>query len=284
MQSESEIAALSVDASKEILKYTPQLFRKFGNTQPVPIEAWATGVLLMIEEVKFLISAAHVLEENKKPINPEDVGIMIGDTFHILNGFIKYAATGLHPNNEKVDLTVWRLDDPDVVADLEKKYRFLCWDQLDVEHNPVTTSNYLMVGFPVTRTKKKPQAKKLKVEPFIFLSKLGESRLYKKVGVEDHSHFIVKYRKRKIKDFNGKIIIGPDPFGMSGCGLWHVPVLQRNDQNEVPSRLVAILHEWRKEESLLIATRIHIVTEVIRKAFDLSLPASRKTKVNLGDG
>ena len=68
---------------------------------------------------------------------------------------------------------------------------------------------------------------------------------------------------------------------MSGCGLWYIPALRKDESNRVSSVLTGIMHEWRKEHNVLVATRIHIVTETIRQAFNLNLPKSTITKVNL---
>jgi hypothetical protein len=277
---ELRIAELSIEAGREILNYTPQLYRKLGSSEPIQVEPWATGVLLEIDNVRFLITAAHVLEKNKQPLNPEDVGIMVGNTFHILNGFVKYSATELHKQNTKVDLTIWRLDDQGVIDDIKQKYNFLSLDHIEIDHKTSNKFDYLIVGFPVTKSKLKTATKFIRAEPFIFLTNNASETKYESLGFEIHSNIMVNYRKRKIKNGVGNIVQGPDPYGMSGCGLWFFP-----DKNSTivggTIRLIAIMTEWNPNSSVLIGTRIHIVTEIIRKAFDLNVTPSQRTHINL---
>ena len=163
------IAALSVDAARNILNYTPQLYRRYGSTEPVLVDPLATGVLFKMNNVRFLISAAHVIEENKELGEPNKIGIMIKNVFYNLNGFIKYSASGQHANNERIDLLIWRIDDAEVIADLDARYQFLTPSDLDINYQPFQGANYLIVGFPVSKTKKKID-KKIKAESFIFLT------------------------------------------------------------------------------------------------------------------
>lgn len=277
---ELRIAELSIEAAREILKYTPQLYRKLGSSEPIQVEPWATGILLEIDCVNFLITAAHVLEENKQPINPEDIGIMVGNTFHILNGFIKYSGTGLHKQNIKIDLTVWRLDDQGIVNDIKQKYDFLSFNHIEIDHTTSNQFDYLIVGFPVTKSKLKNKTKTIRAQPFIFLTNNADEKKLESLGFESHSNVIVNYRKRKIKNGVGKIVQGPDPYGLSGCGLWYFP----NKTSTIvggTTRLVAIMTEWDQNSSTLIGTRIHIVTEIIRKEYGLNIAPSQRTRINL---
>ena len=270
-----------MEAAKEILQYTPQLYRKNGSTEPVNIEPWASGIFLKVDGIHFLLTAGHVLSENGNDINPEDVGIMIGNIYHILNGHVKYTDTNVDSTNSKIDLTIWKLEDERVVNDLLMKYKFLEPDAIDIDHLPTIKPNYLIVGFPITRTKLKPSTHSIKVDPFMFLTKQMKGNVYTKLAFETHSNIILEYRKRKIRNFNGTAGQGPDPYGLSGCGLWHLPELKIDLDGKVPHKLVGIMTEWHSAHNAVVATRIHIVTEVIRKEFGLSLPKSNITEIKL---
>ncbi|MCK4339628.1 MAG: hypothetical protein KAW87_06550 [Candidatus Cloacimonetes bacterium] len=268
------------EASREILKYTLQLYHKDNKTEPVRPEPWASAVLLKVDNTRFLLTSGHVLQENGQDINPEDIGIMIEDTFQILNGEIKYVNSTVNKTSDRIDLAIWRLND-DVAGDLEKQYKFLEPSQVDIDHNVSTEPRYLLVGFPVTRSKIKPATAIIKVAPFIFLTKESEKNLYKKLDFEEHSNIILDYRKAKIKSFDtGLPGQGPDTHGVSGSGLWYLPTLIVAEGQKVPFKLAGIMIEWRREVSAVIATRIHIATEIIRKEFRLNLPQSKITKVN----
>ena len=271
------ISEISIEAGGRLMRHTPQLYRKYGSTPPVRIEPWASGVLIEVDKIFFLVTAAHVLREGNGDINPEDIGIMTGNQFNILNGSIKIAHPSLHVNNDKVDLAIWRIEDGRVIDELKTKYDFLSTNQLGIDHSPVEFSKYLVVGFPITRTKLKTQTSKIIANPFIFLTKKSKQSIYDKLEFESHSNLILNYRKRKIKDSNGNVIQGPDPYGISGWGLWYLPELKMG----VTPILVGIMTEWRSSLAAIVATRIHIVTEVLRTEFGLPLQKSAITKVNL---
>ena len=268
------------EAAREILNYTPQLFRKYDNSQPIRPEPWASAVLLKVDNICFLITAGHVLQENGNDINPEDIGVMIGDTFYILNGELKFVNPTVNKTNDRIDLAVWRLNN-DVATELEKRYKFLEPSQIDIDHNVSKEPRYLLVGFPVSRSKIKPATSTIRVAPFIFLTEESEKNYYKTLDFEEHSNIILDYRKAKIKSFDTKLAVqGPDTYGVSGSGLWYLPSLIVAEGQAVPFKLTGIMIEWRSDKSAVVATRIHIATEIIRKYFGLNLPQSKITKVN----
>jgi len=268
------------EAAREILNYTPQLFRKYDNVQPIRPKPWASAVLLNVDNIRFLITAGHVLQENGNDINPEDIGVMIGDTFYILNGELKFVNPTVNKTNDRIDLAVWRLDN-DVANELETRYKFLEISQVDIDHNVSTEPRYLLVGFPVSQSKIQPTTSTIRVAPFIFLTEESEKKYYAALDFEEHSNIVLDYRKAKIKSFDTKLPgQGPDTYGVSGSGLWYLPSLIVAEGQTVPFKLTGIMIEWRRDKSAVVATRIHIATEIIRKEFGLNLPQSKITKVN----
>lgn len=83
-----DVVGKSVDMhAKEILKYTPQLYTKLNDEiDNIKPEAEASGVLIEVKKLKFLITAGHFVESKI----PKDIGIIIDNTFYILNGIVKY--------------------------------------------------------------------------------------------------------------------------------------------------------------------------------------------------
>ena len=257
-------------AAKEILNYSPQLYRKYNNVQPIKPEPWASAILLKINTTKFLLTAGHVLLENDNEINPEDIGVMIEKTFFILNGDLKYLKPSDSKINNNLDYAVWRLDN-DVAEDLGEKYKFLELSDVEVDHIVTSEPKYLIVGFPVTQSKLNPITEKIKVDPFIFLTNEAKKNLYKRLDLEEDLNILLNYRKAKIKSFDTKLAgQGPDTYGVSGSGLWYLPSLVIKKGEYVPFRLVGIMIEWRRNQSVLIATRIHRVIEIIKRKFKLA--------------
>ncbi|MCH7534437.1 MAG: hypothetical protein IH948_01580 [Bacteroidetes bacterium] len=263
--------------SKEILKYTPQLYTKKPNeTEPIKPDPDSSGVLLRVKGQHFLITAGHIFLEN----NAEDIGIMIGNTFNILKGDVKYVNPSQSEQADKIDIAVWKLED-DVVKSLELGYSFLPFEKIDFEHNIETEPKYLVVGFPWRGTTEDKANKKLKSSPLIFLTKKSESPFYKRLKFEEHSNLLIDYRQKKVKNFDtGQVQQNKSPEGVSGCGVWHIPKFYIPDGGVPDFKLVSQVIEQNKEKTILITTRIHLVTEVLRRDFGIDIPESTITKID----
>jgi len=115
------ISGVVQEASKEVLDYSPQLFLKPNNKiEPVEVEPIATSVLIKVSDEHFLLTAGHVLED----VNVEDVGVVIGNTFHVLNGNVKFTDKSRGKQHDKIDIAIWKLD-KEVAESLSVKHNFL---------------------------------------------------------------------------------------------------------------------------------------------------------------
>jgi len=262
--------------SWEILKFTPQLFiKKPAQTSLVVPDPNASGVLLNILENYFLITAGHVIENN----DPENIGIMIKDKFFILNGIIKYVKPTESEQADKIDIAIWKLDNQ-VASDLKEKYSFLPLDKIDINHKLDSEPRYLILGYPWKNTKLDKVKMKIIGPPLTFLSNLSNPNEYKRLKYESHSNLLLNYRQKKVRNFkSGTIQQNVSPEGISGCGVWYIPHFLTQPYITPEFKLVGQIIEQNKEKTILIATRIHIVTEVIRRDFGINLPRSLITKL-----
>ena len=153
------------ETAREILNYSPPIYLKeHGKTDGTKIEQIASSILFAYEEKYFLFTAGHVVQEN----DPEDLGILIGDIFHILNGKISYVNPYLDEKSNKIDIAVWKLDS-DISKDLKLHFKFLTIENFGIDHIEVANDpRYLIVGFPWRRSKPNPVKKTIKVNPLIF--------------------------------------------------------------------------------------------------------------------
>jgi len=267
------------DLSKEILNYTPQLYRKFDNKQPIRPKPIATSVLIKSEDKRFLVTAGHVLRENNADIDPEDIGVMVDDEFIILNGKLNFVNPDASNSNDQTDLAVFELNF--YVADhIEKKYFFLPTSTIDINHNLSDDYKYLIVGYPTTKTILKIKASIYEVNPFIFLTKISKEGKYRQLGFNSYSNIVLDYIKSKIKSFGSDLVLtGPDTYGVSGSGLWYIDSFIKPNE-AYKAKLVGIMIEWRKRESVVIGTRIHLLTEILRQICGLNLTKSEIANVN----
>jgi len=255
--------------------YSPQLFVKTSlekdNIKPVPS---ATGVLINVQGNKFLITAGHFLEETEA----ENIGIMINNKFYILNGDLKYISPSSGEMENKLDVGVWKLES-EVISSLETKYSFLPFDKIDFNHTISLKPEYLIVGYPWKMTVEKHSRKTWEVSPFIFLTDKADNSLYKRLNFQEHSNLLLHYREKKVRNTtSGFVQKNKSPEGISGCGVWHIPIpdILTDFSN---FKLVGIITEQDKSKTLLISTRIHIISEILRNHFKLKLPVSNITRL-----
>jgi len=268
------------ELSREILNYTPQIFRKYDKTEPIRPKPIASSILLKCNKSRYLITAGHVLRENNEEIDQVDLGVMVNNEFLILNGELIFINPDRNRTNDQTDIAIFELN-TDVANDIEEKYSFLPITQADINHNVSDELRYLLVGYPITKTKLKPHKSIFEVNPLIFLTKKSKLHKYRRLGFNEHSNIILDYVKSKIQSFGSELVItGPDTYGISGSGLWFIDsFMTTKDASEI--KLVGIMIEWRKSESVVISTRIHLVTEILRQVYDLKLPKSEITEVNI---
>ncbi|MEQ9467910.1 MAG: hypothetical protein RLN88_10900 [Ekhidna sp.] len=263
--------------SREVFNYTPQLYlKKKGQDENIDVQAIASGVLITADRRYFLLTAGHVIEGR----DPEDLGILVGNTFNILNGNIKYVNPYFDSVSFKTDIAIWELDE-NVAQSLTPTYNFLSLNQIDLHHSPLIKPQYLIVGYPWKKSKANPIKRKIKVRPFVFLTKQSQPDVYKKIKHEFHSNLILEYKQRQIKEFGSGIVKkGVNPEGISGCGVWFIPKFISTES--VPEfKLVGIIIGQDQIKRNIISTRIHLVTEVLRIQFGLNIPASSITRIDI---
>ena len=223
----------------------------------------ASGIFYKDENNFYLITASHVYEDIDIP--PENIGIMIQNEFYILIGELIQTVTSKSEINEKIDTAILKLN-PKLIQDIQSHYNFL--DNINIAFNYITTNKprYLMGGFPVTRTKLKKHTKTIKVEPFVFLTKTLDNKIYEVINCNSETNIVVEI-KQKIKGFDNTLVQTlPKLFGVSGSGLWSIEVVP-------PSfRLIAIMTDWDKQNSLGIGTKIDIAIQMIKNNTTVSAP------------
>ena len=235
------------------------------------------AVSLKIENDHFLISAAHVFA-----VKTTEVSILTERALYSIGGELN--VTNLSSSGSKrrdnVDIAILKIDDAELEK-IYKKYRFLCLDDLLLNFTLPNGPQYLAVGYPVTKTKINPVKLKVKPLPFVFATKPADDRLYDKLNFERFSHVLVEYDKQIRSIKSGAIMTGPAPYGMSGAGLWYLPDLFPQKDIPVPRKLIGVLIEYRKDENVMVATRIDLIIEAIRQKYCPQILPSQIVKVNL---
>lgn len=265
---------IQLEAAKEAYKSTCHyLVIRDGNPHP-----HGSGVFIEINNLKFLITAAHVVDDKEDEIY---VGVDTHELVKLGGELTKNIAVGQR-DNDKIDISILKLNQK-TIEKLGNKYDFIKQGELGINHEFKSLPMYTSVGFPASKSKYNSYKNEIKSSPFIYITMPAEQTIYDELQCESFSNVIVYYDKGKVKDYKtGQFFTGPDPFGISGSGLWFTPSQVKAKGAYIDKQLVAILTEWSKENrKFWIGTRIDVITEVIRQKYNLTFEKSKIVRVNL---
>jgi hypothetical protein len=231
-----------------------------------------SSVPFRVAQRAFLLTAAHVLDENKQTnlyvAGPEKLIALEGsshrvcaplgdrqsDTFDF--GFIEVTST---PEEQ------W------------SRYTFNTPEDLDVDDVGAEHTLYGFVGFPASKNKGLIGRKLRLSTTAMILTPTPQAR-YKSMALDPLAHFAGNFNRNKQLDATKAIVVGPDPHGISGGGVWRLgkPAEFANGTNA--ERLIGIGIEYRSARAALIAARISLVMAAFATAYpDLSGSIPRTT-------
>lgn len=258
--------------------------RRLSSTvRPIVVEAKAgldpigSGVLLGLGNAKFLLTAAHVLDQRAscrlllsttagtRPIGGEIVESVV-------------PASGSR-EDDQVDVGVVRLSDTACEGVPPKDWIRASQTDVDEEgySEPTRGSTYLVLGFMATRAKLDVAERRTKVPMFMLTSVAAPPEVYRKLRIDDESYLALEFDRRRVITPAGQQT-APRPLGISGGGIWGFRERQGGDP-----RLVAISIECHhKPVKALVGTRLAMFFEVIRSRWPelgSSIPRPRARRI-----
>lgn len=235
-------------------------------------ESFGSGVFVKVLENHFLFTVAHVAEGL-------DFELHIGiekNTMYKLGGNLVTNNTE-NRDNDKFDICVLKLCN-ETIKNISNVYNFIDINEIEINHEFKELPLYELVGFPATKSKYNPYNKKLYSKAYRYItSAVNQSEIYKKLKCNPSFNVILNYDRKKVLNIKKKTTqLGPELYGMSGCGLWYTPISEINFKDKPKKYLVAIITEWPiKERKYLITTKIDLFTETIRQYFNINIEKSK---------
>lgn len=225
-----------------------------------------SGVFIKINNFYFLLTAAHVTDNQHSNIC---VGI---DNHNVLTLGGEWTGNIADGNREddRIDLAILKLDDVSIEK-VKTRYSFLDISEIEVNHNFKSLPFYQLLGYPITLSKYKKFKNETKSIPFFYITMPAEKNIYKELKCDDNINFIIKYDKKNVKNYtNNRIELGPDLFGISGCGLWYIPMEFGNGKSNIKKKLVGIITEWPiNKRKYIIGTRIDLFLKAINLKYKI---------------
>lgn len=244
------------DLTKEIEKYSIQFFNNGnpGNPELKPISL-GSGVLLKHDSNHYIATAAHVVDNS--------------DVFHIgvytrEKNFFEIGTTCKckEANDETkstLDIAIWYIE-PEIVEEIAPLDWWYDVNWCLKNHTESNISKYYIYGFPAKKIKINEKTKAIEQYPFKYFTRgYSCSPNAKNVNYNPKFNLLLEFHKNKIIDIRtNKRQTAPDPYGISGCGLWYLDGLKY--------RLVGLMTEWKTPTDkipALMATKIDYVLAAI---------------------
>jgi hypothetical protein len=209
-----------------------------------PFQHVGSAVLLRISDHYFAVSAAHVLDGARNGKLYMGIGTEVAE----LGGrFFTTSSAG----PDKFDLAVWFLDAALVGASGNPGY--VTADHIATVPDVVEPDTHVIIGFPHTKQPKKATGREL---PAVAITHAGHALTAERIrelGYDPAFHLLIEFDKTKSYGSRGRAT-SPDPYGMSGGGIWAIPEIFAEPTPETLFTAIAI--EWLKEDKAILATRV----------------------------
>lgn len=228
-------------------------------------EAKGSGVLIQINGVQYLISAAHVLE----PSRIEWRTIPNGEELIEIEGTLLTTEIpkGSHRRDDKIDIGIVRLSE-DCSIKIGKRFRFLTESDIDLLHIELESHQYMFLGYPIETTIIDRQEMSIIPTPLLVRTKiLGHKLLVNLPKYEKGTKWILDFDRGKQINISKQIEeFAPDPHGVSGSGLWSIPVNPGLPVESTNMKLVGILTDYfAGGDKVVCATNIRLFIDAIKK-------------------
>ncbi len=236
------------------------------------ISPLGSALLLRAGSKFFLITAAHVLNEN----NVGQVNLVTHGEKRLLA--LKGYSLRTHVASGKPDQTdVGWLELSDAIVQQIGSEQFLTPEDIDVDDAGLPNSLYFAVGYPASRNKQKEKIPDA-IEPkaLVYAATLASDHVYRKRQLMKETHLLVNFSKKKSSNSSNQRVQPPDPYGMSGGGVW---CYKTYGGSTSPPRLVGLLIEWYSSNNVLVAVRMSLVFEALRKEYPELAPLFPRTNL-----
>jgi hypothetical protein len=244
------------------LDVTAPIYRPDDEGKPIAV---GSSVLIAIGPIRFLVSAAHVLDVRR------DYQLVVGagsGLVPLAGDFTRlYSTSALSAAEDHVDVGIVRLSGKswDAVA-LD---RFAQWLELDHSGKILADHTFALLGYPLTKQRESIEGLNLVASAYRMAALECGKRLYEQEGHDPKVNLLLGFDRRKMWGIEGRVT-APDLYGVSGGGLWR---FGRRLRDTIHSpRLSAIAIEWRKRGryKYVLGTRIEpIVAALVERYADV---------------
>lgn len=260
MQADERTLPEIIDEAAVLLaKFVVPLYESDSRLRP---SSHGSGFFVRAGERHFLISAGHVLETLRtRPlfyyVSPSSIRKLSGRL--LLNPWQG------DRKSDPIDVGVLRLSDEEVPPYPEVNKFAIDVSYLRPGFLPRSGRNYMIVGFPASRSQVNPVAREVAATAYGYRNYSIDDSAYPEHGLTPEANLVLPLDLEVGFDSSGKRRNFPKPQGMSGSPVWALFDEDGKDDSRRFS-IVAIGTKYRKKERLLIGTDIGVVLDMIHDA------------------
>lgn len=248
---DGEVRQLANDLIRRIVP----LYEDEASGQPT---LYGTAFLVQGRRACFLLSAAHVLDNFKRLYYFVEPNVKC-----VLHGRLLRSRMPASNDrrDDRVDVGVLRIG-PDALPPYPGVDKVpIPMDRLRPGLQPRFPRQFLSLGFPTTKSKPNPLAKQVKSEAVTFRNVSASTEVYERLGVSEHSHIVIPFDVSRVYGDDGSARAFPDPHGISGSPLWHLP--PRGTAEPRPVQIVGIAIEHFETEKALVFVDIAVAVRIM---------------------
>lgn len=238
-------------ATDTLARSVVPIFRTLPSGDP---DHEGTGLLVTLNGKYYLASAAHVFDaclHGIELLEPGLDGASLSDEVHATR-----PPAGKSRSEDRLDLGVLPLTETEATA--IGRSRFLSLELATADPPPEATVLVLALGYPSRDQVHEPATPATHTALAMLMLGEAEDRAYNAVGVKRETHLLLGFRKQVMLT-NGRRGSPTHPRGMSGGGVWSLPLAQDGEPVSGP-RLLAVLTERPPEFGpSLLATRVSVL-------------------------
>ena len=257
-------------------KAMPATVHFYLSSPSAPPRPHGNGVLFAFEENYFVLTAAHLLNED----NFEAIRIMVDGQLYSLDGCTFKFALSKDDQNEvylaNIDLAALKLEESSLLTRLKADRSFLGLQDILFDQQQTVgllpayeaaLSAYYIIGYPASRTNY--NEKEFAYHSTLFgiyctLHKKNLDRLQEKFG---NYHLFFDYRTSG-KNFKHRNKVQlPSYQGLSGTEIWNADYFNQHGEHNI--KLAGILLETSQKDSVIVGLRMDLVIQMLRQHFDL---------------
>ena len=245
------------------LAYTPQLMVRSLERPEEPVP-FASGLFVKWNRRSFLLTAGHCIQDGKGNVNK--IGLMIDRHFYAISGH-----SWVHAD-PKIDLGFVLLTEQSekICADA---YPFLEEHMIQPNYFIKDSDNYLVAGYPVSKTDVNMVGRKISKEPFVLHTVPKSPSFYQKNGFAPEQSILTSFHRRKSRFYGEEgYQKSPEPYGISGSGLWCIPSFVTASPEDATFYLVAVMTEYHPQQSFFHATHIREAIKIMTTLTQIQAP------------